>query len=309
VDHATNTRNLVMRTCAEDVGLSLGEERTIIVAFGVQTIPSSVDLTDNLGSFRITLPGSTLTAPSVDIYPGDTLSDYTISISSHGLPSDSVEEGMILVTNSFREEGRTGSATTGTETILVLREGITASSERTLDGEPFPDAEDTTGPECLWQKNFCSVVVPTGQPTTSSLDTSRPSVAWTFSPSVTPRPSRRPFFESDLLDGPTCALEDIPRAEVPTKSPSAAPTSSMSPSRSPAPSIPTEKPSSSPSVAPFPGQTSAPTNRPTVGPSSLLPTSRTSAPLSFQPLSGGAAFTKSPFLSWAALVTILILFI
>jgi subtilisin family serine protease len=181
-DHSTSSASTVIRACAEDLGLTENTS-TFNVRFEAITFTSEGQIieTDRSGDFiPISFPRPEISAPSYDIYPGETLkameldgigsifgwqgeNENTTSVladhSGAELDPSSVSGkplGLMLVTSSYRTPNRTGAATPMTETLLLLHERYNISSlprENTTDDVlAFPKAKDVQGPDCSWKE-------------------------------------------------------------------------------------------------------------------------------------------------------------
>jgi len=224
VDHATNTGNIVLRACAEHLGIV--EARTIPVQFGAAAIPSNAEnFTDSTDIIEIRVPQQSISAGSFNVRPGEVLQSFTVKQESGLISGNREALGLQLITNAYRSNDSTGAATRDTESIFFLKQNVTAPEETTPDTVKFPDAADTSGSVCGWRDNACFSIA-----TVSPTDTIAPSQTPmpTFSPTMTAEPTsqRTPRPQEALSQEPSCPPNTVPRASISTVSPAPAASSS-----------------------------------------------------------------------------------
>jgi subtilisin family serine protease len=239
VGHGTNSRNAVVNVCSEDIGLEGNQTSMLEVTFRVGSFLSPSAFTDSAGPFQVSVPDARISAPSLDLGAGSVTDDYMVTDKGAVIPDLSATAGLLMLTNGYRNENRTGAAVAESEAILFLRQGLTTPTERTPDTLRYPDAQDSTGPQCKWLELSCSFPSASPTTTTSPTDTPQPSLVPTatisFSPTTTKEPTRSPA--ARITERPSCPPLDMPRAEVLTLSPTNSQSSvpSMAPSNSLAP--------------------------------------------------------------------------
>jgi Subtilase family len=144
-DHSTNTANTIIRACSNDFGITA--PATLNVGFSSVAFPAVTVTADSSPAVRITVPATSLSAPSYDIAPGDTLSHIMVT----GETSVRTSLGLLLITNAFRRASSTGSATRETEAIALTFDEVTLPREITPDVLMFPVATELNGPDCRWR--------------------------------------------------------------------------------------------------------------------------------------------------------------
>jgi Subtilase family len=144
-DHSTNTANTIIRACSNDFGITA--PATLNVGFSSVAFPAVTVTADSSPAVRITVPASSLAAPSYDIAPGDTLSHIIVT----GETNVRSSLGLLLITNAFRTASSTGSATRETEAIALTFDGVQLPREITPDVLTFPVATELHGPDCRWR--------------------------------------------------------------------------------------------------------------------------------------------------------------
>lgn len=143
-DHATNTGNVVLRMCADDLGAN--ESGIIDLAVSSLTAKKRSPVTS---ATSISIKKAALSAPSFDVNPGQSIESIDLSGTGR-TPDGSHPLGLLLLTNAYRDSGNTGAATSETEAIVLVRENVTVHKEVTDDVLPFPKVEDYSGPSCGW---------------------------------------------------------------------------------------------------------------------------------------------------------------
>ncbi len=215
-DHGSNTGNIVIRACSND--LLLMDDTTIEIQAWSGAYPMVIS--EIWSSIRVPLPYPTprLRAHSYDIAPGETLSTFHVTGEI-----DRFTAGLQLITNAYRNSNHSGASTRETESLLVLREGIVVEQEVTKDIlVPFPVTQDFSGPDCDWL---------TKSPTLCQAD-SESNVEVAASTRSAPlymddvvRPQQESvdeeFPEDDFTD---CPPVEVPRMTVPTHGPTETPT-------------------------------------------------------------------------------------
>jgi hypothetical protein len=228
-DHSSNTANTIMRACSND--LLLDGQESFRVRFRAYAFPTQISTNWKSELVALPFPTPLLHAPSYDIQPGETLTDFhvtgTINRFSHGLQ---------LVTNSFRDWDRTGAATFETETLMVVKQGIVLESELTPDIYVWPTSANRTGPVCGWK-------LPSADTCTAAMDNTTTSLTR----SATIDELRQQNEDDTTTASPECAPVEVPRVSVPTHAPSMVPSSS--------PTAPTAAPSEAPTILPRPTPT------------------------------------------------------
>ncbi len=120
-EHATNTRNTVLRVCAEQVGLGatdLGTTRVDADFFARDFYGYYEFMEDAMTNLSIVPGGERYRAGSVDVGPQSTAK---MTVSDHGQVAGATAElGLLLFTNADRGPGARGAATRETE-MLMLR--------------------------------------------------------------------------------------------------------------------------------------------------------------------------------------------
>ena len=144
VDHTSNSGNIVLRACSEDLGLNFAGVYTVAVYTSTPSGP-----VDSTGRLTIRFPTAALSAPSYDVLPGARLD--TIRVTGNGqYPAGGVSKGLLFMTNSYRSSESTGSSTRATEAIAIPTLGVALPREKTLDKLEIPKATNLEGPGCQW---------------------------------------------------------------------------------------------------------------------------------------------------------------
>lgn len=236
-DHASNTVNTILRACSDD--LLLEDQTEFTVQFRAFGYPRSLSASFLSSPVELTFPEPRLFAPSYDIGSQETLRVFNvkgeISPESYGLQ---------LVTNSFRDWNRTGAASSSTETLLLVKQGVVLESEVTPDVRIWPGLFNQSGPTC----DLALPIEPACQASGSAGNSGEGETAQILE-----------FPDLRQTPAPACPPVEVPRLVVPTPSP-------------------TESPSDFPTAAPVP-PTPMPTPAPTL-PQTSAPTFRTPPPVS-----------------------------
>lgn len=160
-DHGTNSAQTTIRACSNDIGFPTaptGQTKiNIYVLTATATHLGVTEVTDRASEqfHTIEFPQTWISAPSYDIYPGETL--QTIEVDGTGGDGSSKPLGLMLVTNSNRGENSTGAASPETETLILTNGAQNLPAEVTPDDLPFPVAEAFQGPECTtWEDLTCA---------------------------------------------------------------------------------------------------------------------------------------------------------
>jgi hypothetical protein len=155
-DHSTNTGNTIIRLCSNDIGFDTPPKRQEIINVYILTTTAThlgfTETTDRgSGNFiPIEFPQAWISAPSYDIYPGETLE--TIELDGTGGDGRSQPLGLMLVNNAYRRPDSTGAATAESETLIVTVGELSLPTETTPDIQVFPIAETLEGPSCsTWE--------------------------------------------------------------------------------------------------------------------------------------------------------------
>ena len=162
-DHSTNTGNTILRVCSNDIGFAAppaSQTRiNIYVLTATATHLGETAVTDRASEqfHTISFPKPWLSAPSYDIYPGETLE--TIEIDGTGGDGTSKPLGLMLVTNSNRGPTNTGAASSESETLIITNGPQNLPIEVTPDDLEFPVAEALEGPECTTYFNLCTTLL------------------------------------------------------------------------------------------------------------------------------------------------------
>jgi hypothetical protein len=158
IDHTTNTANVVLRVCSQDIGFATAptDQARVNVYFLTNTAThlGVTETTDRASEqfHPIEFPKTWISAPSYDIEPGGTLEK--IEIDGTGGEGTWKPLGLMLITNSNRGSNSTGAATAESETLIVTIGQQTLPSEVTTDDLEFPVADNLVGPECVAWKDF-----------------------------------------------------------------------------------------------------------------------------------------------------------
>ena len=215
-DHGSNSRNIVIRACSND--LLLSESGTIFVQFTTAKYPLSISTLWTSDIAEIPFPTPNLQAHSYDIAPGETLSELRVTGTI-----DRMTFGMHLVTNAYRDSSRTGAATRGTESLFVLRDGIVLQQETTLDSIiSFPVALDFSGPDCTWYGQIPPTKVCRARNTGTPANVRSTNNDSTHM--VLPMQQQENDLPIDIDDLPDCQPAEVPRLTVPTYGPTEKPT-------------------------------------------------------------------------------------
>jgi Subtilase family len=158
-DHSTSSSNTVIRACSEELGIT-GFEGQLGIRFEAVSftsegdiIPTDASSLDETAFIMVDFPRPALRAPSYDILPGQSIEIIQVDGKTTGT-YDEAPLGLMLVTNAFRSPTSTGAATSSTEAIVLLRDGLNRErlpTELTPDILVFPPAENLGGPGCSWQ--------------------------------------------------------------------------------------------------------------------------------------------------------------
>jgi hypothetical protein len=157
-DHSTNTANTVLRVCSNDIGFPTPPTKQTQINVYILTATAThlgvTEVTDRASDLfhTIEFPQAWISAPSYDIYPGETLETIPID-GSGGNGNDQTPLGLILITNSYRGPDNTGAATRESEALLLTLGNVTIPTELTPDELVFPVAKAFEGPTCaVWKE-------------------------------------------------------------------------------------------------------------------------------------------------------------
>ena len=157
-DHSTNTGNTILRVCSNDLGFvdppETQQQINVYILTATATHLGVTEVTDRASEQFHTLefPQTWISAPSYDIYPGETLD--VIEVGGSGGNSIAKPLGLMLVSNSYRGPLKTGAATAETETLILTNGQQDLPVEVTPDELVFPVAEDFEGPDvcAAWEE-------------------------------------------------------------------------------------------------------------------------------------------------------------
>jgi hypothetical protein len=139
VGHGTNSANTVLTACGEQLGLEMSDLLySDVVIYGKASALDSFHGgpgDDQITTFTITPFGERFTsargtglarqrqASQMDIAPR---SSKEMEVYDFGKPYflNATSYGLMIITNGYRDDGRTGAATEDTEVILVLSPGV-----------------------------------------------------------------------------------------------------------------------------------------------------------------------------------------
>jgi hypothetical protein len=200
-DHSSNTANTILRACSNDLLLEGKENFTVqFRAFGY---PLSLSTSFLSSPVELTFPEPRLFAPSYDIGSLETFQEFNvkgeISPESYGLQ---------LVTNSFRDWNRTGAASSSTETLFLVKQGIVLESELTPDVRIWPGLFNQTGPTC----DAALPIEPACQAPDSGASSGGGETQTILE-----------FQDLRQTPAPNCPPVEVPRLEVPTPNPTNSP--------------------------------------------------------------------------------------
>ena len=221
LDHSPGSANIIIRACGEQLGLKVN--KSFNVDFASKYPQKGIDPYDieYLQNLTIQYPQPVIFAHSYDIQPGETLNNLKVTNLNNDI--NTMPEGIILITNSYRNADSAGASVNHKEAIFLLRDGLESKNEEeTADVLRFPQANLTQGPLCEWQSYDCSSLTeePTisNAPSSTAMPTRLPSAVLTEYPSVTSFPS---LSETGTYTfDPSCPPLQIPRLSVPTSTPS-----------------------------------------------------------------------------------------
>lgn len=130
VQHATNSANVVLTACIEDVA-SFFEDRAIVADADVMAVVRARgDFFDGLGdevAFRFAPFRKAFAASGAEwdvVSGGGMLLPVAESMSWGGGKCEGTSLGVALLSDSYRDEGHTGAATKETELLLILKSGV-----------------------------------------------------------------------------------------------------------------------------------------------------------------------------------------
>eukprot|EP00586_Coscinodiscus_wailesii_P008813 CAMPEP_0172524642 /NCGR_PEP_ID=MMETSP1066-20121228/294297_1 /TAXON_ID=671091 /ORGANISM="Coscinodiscus wailesii, Strain CCMP2513" /LENGTH=1040 /DNA_ID=CAMNT_0013307785 /DNA_START=447 /DNA_END=3569 /DNA_ORIENTATION=- len=140
IQHATNSANVVLTACTEDVGLFFEGGTAADNAELLAVVRSLDDLFDGPGdevTFRFAPFRNSFVATVDDVaaaaVTGDDLAEWDMESGGESLlrvekssssGGDGTSLGVALLSDTYRDEGRTGAATKETELLLILRSGV-----------------------------------------------------------------------------------------------------------------------------------------------------------------------------------------
>jgi hypothetical protein len=157
-DHSTNTANTILRVCSNDIGFPTPPTKQTQINVYILTATAThlgvTEVTDLASEQFLTIgfPQAWISAPSYDIYPGETLETLRID-GTGGNGSDRTPLGLILITNSYRGPDNTGAATRESEALILTVGEQTIPTEVSPDELGFPVAEAFEGPACAaWKE-------------------------------------------------------------------------------------------------------------------------------------------------------------
>lgn len=162
-DHSTNTGNTIIRACSNHIGFPeppTGQQQiNVYILTATATHLGVQEVTDRASEqfHTVGFPQAYISAPSYDIYPGNTLS--TLEIDGTGGSGDTQPLGLMLVTNSYRDAESTGAAIPESETVILPIGELSLPSEVTPDMVEFPVASVFDGPVCATWENSASCAV------------------------------------------------------------------------------------------------------------------------------------------------------
>ncbi|KAL3906420.1 MAG: hypothetical protein SGILL_009279, partial [Bacillariaceae sp.] len=207
-DHASNSGNIIVRACSDD--LMLDGNGTIHAQFKTAAYPEEISTLWTSDIVEIAYPTPNLQAHSYNIASGETLENFRIFGSV-----DRSTFGMQLVANAYRDKDSTGAATTATETLMVVRQGIVLPTQTTPEGFiPLPVAQNISGPDCSWHARESS------QPCQRKAGNHGNGITSASTSNVQPLQQDLVITEDDI---PDCTPVEVPRLSVPTHGPSVAP--------------------------------------------------------------------------------------
>ena len=156
-DHSTNTGNTILRVCSNDIGFTeppKGQQQmNVYILTATATHLGVTEVTDRASEQFHTLefPQTWISAPSYDIFPGETLD--VIEIDGTGGNGRTKPLGLVLVSNAYRGPDKTGAATAESETIILTNGPQDLPLEVTPDELAFPVAEAFEGPDvcAVWE--------------------------------------------------------------------------------------------------------------------------------------------------------------
>jgi hypothetical protein len=276
-DHNTNSATTIIRACSNDLGIT--DEEVVDVSFLAFGVPSVSIEADRVDFRSLRLPSGSLSAPSYDIPPGNTLRSISVTAAEQ-LPTPGGPLGMLLVTSGWRDMSNTGAASRRSEVVPLVFADEPLPTEQTEDVLAHPVVTDLVGPGCDWtelpeecpveRRMLSSSLSLPLHPVTDISDLAGQGrhlqdVDENCPENRIPRITAVTLPPSERVPIPT-----YPPSIAPTSLPTTAPTETPSAAPSPVPSVaPSDRPSTSPSRAP----TDMPsTKHPTVTPTATVPT-------------------------------------
>lgn len=145
-DHSTNSATTILRACSNDLNITRNDDELIDVFFVSYGNSDERQVSDISPTITLQVPTPRLSAPSYDVPGGTHLNEMEVTVHAKLDTKNHRPLGVLLVTNAWRSENRTGAATPRSEAIAITWENVTLPQEVTIDAVEYPLALNTSGP-------------------------------------------------------------------------------------------------------------------------------------------------------------------